>query len=68
MASPSKSSRIRKLPSPRKKDLSTKSDGSLTKYLTEASLNGMGDNGDIEENGKLFSLVLELIDNLLPEL
>lgn len=51
MASPSKSSRNRRLPSPRIKEMSTKDDDSFSKYIKESSQNG--DSGAFDENGKL---------------
>ena len=55
----SKTSRNRKLPSPRGKDLSN---GSYAKYRKD-SQNGIGDNASLQEIGKLLSFLLDK-DNL----
>ena len=55
MASPTKTSRSRKLPSPRSKDLSN---GSYAKN-TKDSQNGIGDNASLQEFGKLLNFLLD---------
>lgn len=60
MASTPKSSRTnRRLPSPRNNNLATKSEGSDSKYAKEQ--HGLGDNDTLQEFGKLFCLLLEII-------
>ena len=63
MASPPKSSRSRRLPSPKSKAMSVKNDDTFSKYITGPSQNAIEDSDTLEEIiGKLLIYYLKSID------